>query len=69
MVSDKNFEEVEVGKTYVRRDGKKAFCFNFDIISRNYNCVVIGTVSFFSVNEDGQYLQSCIDCNDLVKVL
>lgn len=66
MNRKKNFSAVEIGRMYERRDGQKAITFHYDCVSNRYNCVVLGTLSFFSVNEDGQYLENKDDHNDLV---
>lgn len=68
-MKEKNFESVSVGKHYLRRDGKEAVVYHLSSVYNTYECVILGTTEFFTVNEDGQYLKSCIDCNDLVKEL
>lgn len=66
----KNGIEVEVGNIYKRRDGLRAFVYFSNPISRVFDCVIIGGNSlFFSVNEEGRYLNDRIESpNDLVEV-
>ena len=62
----KNFEEIEIGHIYRRRDGQRAIVFYFNSIQCLYNCVLVGSMDFFTVHEDGRYLESREDHNDLV---
>ena len=66
----KNGIIVEVGNIYKRRDGLQAFVYFSNPISGAFDCVVIGeSCLFFSVNEDGRYLNNEIESqNDLVEV-
>ena len=65
-MKNKNFQSVEIGHIYERRDGQKAVVFNYDVIHDWYDCVILGTTSFFSVHEDGLYLESKESHNDLI---
>ena len=58
--------KVEIGKVYERRDGQRAVVYSFDSVHNWYNCVILGTQEFFTVYEDGRYLESKTSHNDLV---
>lgn len=58
---------VIVGNVYERRDGRKAFVYGYDAVSVRYSCVIQGSGEFFSVTEEGKYLESEDSHNDLVK--
>lgn len=59
--------QVKIGKVYERRDGQRAVVFSYDSIHNWYICVILGTQEFFTVYEDGKYLESEENHNDLVK--
>lgn len=66
-MGEKNFEAVFIGKTYLRRDERLAIVYSYDHVHNWYNCVILGTQEFFTVYENGQYLESKESHNDLVK--
>ena len=66
-MGEKNFESVFIGKSYERRDGRLAIVYGYDSVHNWYNCVILGSQEFFTVYENGQYLESKESHNDLVK--
>lgn len=68
-MNNKNFQAVQIGEMYERRDGLKAIVYGYDSVHQWYNCVILNTQEFFTVYEDGRYLESQINHNDLIKLL
>lgn len=60
-------KEIEVGKIYKTRDGRKALCYRKNSVFCNLACVIIGSGEFFDVDEKGSFYSSHESHNDLVE--
>lgn len=60
-------KEIELGKIYKTRDGRKALPYKKNSVFCTLNCVVIGSGEFFDVDFKGSFYGSHESHNDLVE--
>lgn len=58
--------ELEVGHSYLTRDGRQVFIYGRDTVLNQYKGVVWYSGEFVLYYEDGRYMQATPDHNDLI---